>query len=117
MIVPATMLALAASPPLFTARERNSLPCGWHMSNTHRLRSDYASRARIVDGVLSVEFAGADGRRTVFLIVDSGAEQRITGTGPITVQQRVAKHQRHKVIFGDSIRDFVDYGFVVCFKS
>lgn len=109
-------LALAPSRPIFTPSEIRSFPCGWHRITIDSIRGDSKSRASIDRGLLSVVLAGAERRRTIFLIVD-GVEHRITASGPITVEQRVARHRRHRILFGTLIEGEVLYGELSCLQA
>jgi hypothetical protein len=116
MILTMMAFALATNHPLFSARELRSLPCGWRRDVSDVVMGGYSSHARIVHGVLTVEFGGADDRRTIFLIVD-GIEQRIAIAGPITVTQRVTPHKSHKVVFGLLLKEAVIYASAACLQS
>ena len=113
MIAPLIALSLTASQPPFTVPELASLRCGWVLSPTHRIRGDYQSHAQISGRRLTVDVAGAEVPRTIFIVID-GLEQRITASGPVRVERLVQNNKRHKVILGTLYKEVVLYGVAVC---
>jgi predicted RNA binding protein YcfA (HicA-like mRNA interferase family) len=110
-------LVLAATAPDYTNGDIRSFPCGAMRISIHAPPADRMSTAVISHGILTVSFAGAKGRRTVFLIVDRGAEQKIRGLGRITVEQRVAKHRLHEIVLGTLYNDGIIFGTKLCVRS
>jgi hypothetical protein len=116
MIAAVVALALAGSTPATSVYETRSFRCGWSQFSIDAVEGDRKSKATIKNGVLTVTFSGADVQRTVFLIVD-GAEERIRGRGPLSVERAVPKHRMHTIILGTTYYGELVYAEAFCLNS